>query len=259
MSGSPFWKLPVEIRVMIYHLVLDLNMSDKLKRYEINKPIPKKALSLTRSGRRIRKSEVSYYERGTPRMAIVFTCRQVYVEAGPLYYASRIFEFFSYKCMSSFISALGKENPFSTFNLDAIRHISIRGDYGSWTGNRINSDELDLIVAAALLIPRLHYIEIFVLERFGSEEWNKMTTKLAYWCARSQSWRHALLIGANIDLRDHKFASMRFHPPHYWRKAFLFTCDSTVYPPNWKFEPKYWDSQYNKIVEDTLGLNHDDY
>ena len=244
---------------MIYHLLFDVPHVS-LKRCTMDGPIQAKTLSpsLTRSGRRIHKLDSSYYQHGTPAMAIVFACRQLYIEAGPVYYASRIFTFSHQKYMIAFVSTLRERNPFGIFNLNAIRHVSIHGGYLWQKRYGITNDQM--VLAAAVSLPCLRYIELITRERLFSEEWFKTAELLAHWCGRSASWRNALLIGPHIDLQEHNMALCARHPEiFYWREAFIFTRDSVADSADWKIELKFWHNQHCKIVEDTLGLNFDTY
>ena len=125
---------------------------------------------------------------------------------------------------------------------------------------RIAGRVLGLITVAAVLILHAYYIEIFISERLGSQEWSKRANHLAKWCGRSLSWRTALLIGPLIDPDRHGLTRNSRHPALFnWNEATLLTSGHADENSNWKIEMKLWQKQHCKVVEDTLGLNFDTY
>ncbi len=92
-----FVRLPPELRIEIYKLAF-INPCDRYVKW-IGRPLgrmpPKSRL---RSGRRIRPFSEDVRENkralgGTPALAVAFACRQVYLEAAPIYYKGIIWHF----------------------------------------------------------------------------------------------------------------------------------------------------------------------
>jgi hypothetical protein len=88
--------------------------------YTIGNPIPDKIRGKTRSGAFLRPAQD---ERNlwqcTPTLAIASTCRQMHLEAAPIWYACVRFGFASLDTMKSFTQSVG------TRNQDAIQHIAV--------------------------------------------------------------------------------------------------------------------------------------
>lgn len=107
---------------------------DHHKGYEIGRPVgrmpPKSRL---RSGKSIRPFSEDVREKqraleGTPILAIAFTCRQVYLEAAPIYYNGIIWHFRSTQWLERFLETLGPKNKIQGIGmaiLEAVRHIRI--------------------------------------------------------------------------------------------------------------------------------------
>lgn len=129
-----FLQLPAELRVEIYRLAFvgDRNHHEG---YEIGRPVgrmpPKSRL---RSGKSIRpfSEDVRESQRaldGTPILAIAFTCRQVYLEAAPIYYGGIIWHFRSTYWLKLFWETMGLKNKIRGIGgriLEAVRHIRIK-------------------------------------------------------------------------------------------------------------------------------------
>ena len=91
--SSPFMRLPPELRVRIYNMVVVLDepvlieMTQRRKWHSIKK-------STTRSGKSMRPKQDELEDRrnmGHTALAVAFICRQVYLEATPRYYALNTF------------------------------------------------------------------------------------------------------------------------------------------------------------------------
>lgn len=150
----PFLRLPLELRIEIYKLVVaeaNIHLGDS-----IDAPIRRiPRMSSTRSGRVFQSEEELLRDRkmglgGTSRLAIAFSCRQIYLEAAEIYYGSRLLHFRSTKWMELFIETIGSRNKIKGIGsrlLNAIRHIRI----GWWD---------DGLLALAAEFPRLVRLDI---------------------------------------------------------------------------------------------------
>lgn len=151
-----FLQLPAELRVEIYKLAF-IGDRDHDKGYEIGRPIgrmpPKSRL---RSGKSIRPFSEDVREKqrgleGTPILAIAFTCRQVYLEAAPIYYGGIIWHFRTTHWLERFLETMGAENKIQGIGsriLEAVRHIRIR----------LHTPRM---MALAVKFPHLTWLEIF--------------------------------------------------------------------------------------------------
>jgi hypothetical protein len=88
--------------------------------YHIGKPIPYKTCGKSRSGAFLRpaQDERNLWD-STPTLAIAFTCRQMYLEAAPIWYANVRFAITLPEDIVSFLQSIGPRNR------DAIQHISV--------------------------------------------------------------------------------------------------------------------------------------
>jgi hypothetical protein len=112
-GASPFWHIPLEVRLMIYEYVI-LSGKDGLvfkggrhRRlpYQIGKPIPYNIRGKCRSGVFFQDQRTLWHS--TPALAIAFTCRQMYLEAAPIWYSNMGFSFMSLDSMKSFVQSIG--------------------------------------------------------------------------------------------------------------------------------------------------------
>ena len=88
---------------------------------------------------------------GTPILAIAFTCRQVYLEAAPIYYHGIIWHFRSTQWLDRFLETLGPKNKIQGIGmaiLESVRHIRIK----------LHSPRM---MALAVKFPHLNRLDIF--------------------------------------------------------------------------------------------------
>lgn len=151
-----FLQLPLELRIKIYRLAF-IGFRDHHKGYEVGRPVgrmPRR--SRLRSGKSIRpfSEDVRENQRaleGTPILAIAFTCRQVYLEAAPIYYGGIIWHFRSRQWLRRFWETLGPKNKIQGIGmgiLEAVRYIRIK----------LHSSRM---VALAAKFPRLTRLDVF--------------------------------------------------------------------------------------------------
>ena len=100
LSSHPFMCIPPELRVRIYDLVLVFE-----EPIEITGKHRREWLSMeertTRSGRNVRPKEDKNEKRrciGHTALSIALTCRQIYLEAAPRYYAFNTFALLGFSC-----------------------------------------------------------------------------------------------------------------------------------------------------------------
>jgi hypothetical protein len=94
--------------------------------YQIGKPIPYKVRGKPRSGTFLLPAQDGRLWNSTPTLAVAFTCRQMYLEAAPIWYANLRFAFVMLDHMKSFIKSIGVRNR------DVIQHITIYIDPNSY-------------------------------------------------------------------------------------------------------------------------------
>ena len=123
MSHFPFLKLPLELRMMIYELVMGDHWHGNdtgTRGYRVEGPILGKTTSRTRSGKEIRPlQDRRAYQNATPVLAIAFTCRELYREVIRIWYRTVKFTFRWAERMDSFMDTM------TTPNLKAIRYIRL--------------------------------------------------------------------------------------------------------------------------------------
>lgn len=151
-----FIHLPSELRIKIYKFAF-IGDRDHDKGLQIARQVgrlpPKSRL---RSGKSIRPFSEDVREnlnalQGTPIIAIAFTCREIYLEAAPIYYGSIIWHFSSRRWLTRFLETLGRKNKIQGIGLriiEAVRHIRIK----------LRSSRM---MALAGQFPHLHRLDIF--------------------------------------------------------------------------------------------------
>lgn len=151
-----FLQLPAELRVEIYRLAF-IGDRNHHEGYEIGRPIgrmpPKSRL---RSGKSMRPLSEDVREKqraleGTPIPAVAFTCRQVYLEAAPIYYGGIIWHFSSTHLLERFLETMGPKNKIRGIGsriLEAVRHIRIK----------LHSPRM---MTLAVMFPNLTRLDIF--------------------------------------------------------------------------------------------------
>ncbi|KAI9878022.1 MAG: hypothetical protein M1830_002142 [Pleopsidium flavum] len=103
---SPFFRIPVEIRDRIYKLVLTSTKPIRV----VKQNRQQLCRSALRSGRALRPTEEQDDRKvleGRSRLAILFTCRQIYNEAVPNYYRENTFVIDNVKILDDFITTIG--------------------------------------------------------------------------------------------------------------------------------------------------------
>ena len=151
-----FIHLPSELRIKIYKFAF-IGDRDHDKGYQIARQIGRlKPKSRLRSEKSIRPFSEDVREdqkvlQGTPILAVAFTCREVYLEAAPIYYGSIIWHFHSRRWLAQFLETLGRKNKIQGIGLrilEAVRHFRIK----------LRSSRM---MALAAQFPHLHRLDIF--------------------------------------------------------------------------------------------------
>lgn len=111
-----------------------MGLHDENEGLTIGRPVgrmpPKSRL---RSGKSIRPVSEDIRENqraleGTPALAVAFTCRQIYLEAAPIYHKAITWQFRSWQWMKRFLETLGFKNKIQGVGLrvlEAVQHIRI--------------------------------------------------------------------------------------------------------------------------------------
>jgi len=131
LQSSPFFRLPLEIRMIIYALII--GQRDLLV-HKPNGPCspgfkwpnrqPLGFQSKTRSGAAKAAQDLQNLRTTKSPLAIAFTCRQIYHEAVKVWYGSVRFYFFGLPCMAVFLTEIG------TSNRNTIRHVGYDHNWG---------------------------------------------------------------------------------------------------------------------------------
>ncbi|MCJ1253654.1 hypothetical protein MMC24_001466 [Lignoscripta atroalba] len=103
-----FLRLPTEVRINIYKYVVIADHPIAIRPRQ-----PKDCgSSITRSGRPMRPGvdEIERNTREISHLAVAFTCRQIYAEAAPIYYAKNQFTFFRAPDVGNFAETIGHGN-----------------------------------------------------------------------------------------------------------------------------------------------------
>lgn len=234
---------PAEIRLEIYHHIVADTCTDS--GYLIDEPCSRLPLcSLTRSGKGIRPEEEKRDWKnaleGTSRLAIAFTCRQLYLEAAEVYYGSLIIHFRRSKWMEVFIDTIGRGNKIQGVGgrlLDAVRHIRIR-----W--------EDEHMVNVAALFSRLERIDLLCerppIRNYVTQERYPVHR---YWQSSVVMQSMPRPLYDNHPMLDANIA-------YYWREnpAPSFTNDSTQLPVLPK--ARQWDLRLRSNWTEEAGQVH---
>ncbi len=227
-SPPSFLSFPAEIRLEIYHLIVADTCTDS--GFLIDEPCNRfPPPSLTRSGKGIRpeegKRDWPNAMEGTSRLAIAFTCRQLYLEAAEIYYGSLIIHFRRTKWMEVFVDTIGRGNKIQGVGarlLDAVRHIRIRWE---------NEHMLNL----AALFSRLEQMDLLCerppITSYGAQQRYPIH---GYWRSRAVMQSMPGLLHGYYPILDESNI-------HFWREnpVLNFTNDSTQLPVI--NEARQWD------------------
>ena len=148
---SPILELPAEIRLMIWRHVLISDRPVGLRKHK-NRELPNSRL---RSGEKFKFEGNPQYEYST-QFSLALTCRQVYLEATPIYYGENSF-------LPQFVRHLDMYETYSVF-LDVI---------GDRNANRISETYLDVCLATSVdFLHRLKGLKILNIESYDLHWWN---------------------------------------------------------------------------------------
>jgi len=229
---SPFWRLPIEVRLMIYkyvifsgsykdHFVFKGDEPSK-RAHTLGMLGPFKIRGKTRSGVHVlpakndRKIWHSTYFTGDP-LAIAFACREIYLEAVPIWYANVRLGFPLLEHMKSYMRGIGVRDR------DVIRHIRV---CVSLPRRRQNDDVFEhvkiLLSEACRCAPGLRTI-VLIMSGEPSEsatdaaKWILETRSLLEWITLSYGSTHTrtnrriVYLANYIDIRRHENSEGLYH------------------------------------------------
>jgi hypothetical protein len=121
-QSSGFFRLPMEIRVIIFKLVIGADYREVLVRTskrlsERHICIPYETRCKSRSGKEQIMNAVEAHKNTKSRLAIAFTCRQAYHEDLKIWYMNTRFHIQHQQCMLMFLNEIGASNR------NSIRHV----------------------------------------------------------------------------------------------------------------------------------------
>lgn len=216
-SVFPFQRLPTEVRHMIYKLVM-CKPHMAYAKYNIVGSFEAGKTSTTRSGKAIRPRQLPPYETAPGKLALAFTCRQLYLEAGPIWYANTAFQFRNPRSMQEFLAAIGPAN------MRAIRYVGLHFE---------NRSEQEGHAGVCDLYNRLGSVrdlEVFVADRHGDEEWQAWEMGLLEICRRSKTLTHVALV-------ENRFMGWKSHlRVDGVTKEWVVTPREYLDVPSWQFE-----------------------
>ena len=217
MQTFPFRRLPTEVRNMIYKLVM-CKQHMAYAKYNIAGSFEARKTSTTRSGKVVRQRQLPPYENAPGILALAFTCRKLYLEAGPVWYANTAFQFGHPRSMQEFLAAIGKAN------MNAIRHVGLRLE----TRNENKSHEG--ICQLYHQLEGVRDLEVFIGDVYGSDEWKEWEAGLLEICRRSKSLRHVALV-------EDRFMGWKSHlRVDGVTKEWVLTPREYLDVPSWQFE-----------------------
>ena len=241
--------LPVELRVLIYKEILIPHNYWSPRYFVVRGPDSTKALSVTRSGRHIRRQEKVGYKHDTPPLAIAFTCRAVYLEASPIWYAAWTFKFLENGQMNPFIDAIGSSNCFGFRNRNAIKHALLQMDS---SGEDLDETGAEMI-RATIRLEGLRTLEFQVCGYPGNERWEIYKSFLRAICELSTTLQSAKLLGTRIAFDSLRDDPVRERLCRLTSNSWRATLQMTRIKPQkgraaWLSYDGYYDTAYSRVV-----------
>ena len=221
--------------------------------FVVRGPDSTKQLSVTRSGKHIRQDEKVGYKHNTPPLAIAFTCRAIYLEASPIWYAAWTFKFLENGQMKPFVDAVGYSSCFGTRSCNVIKHALLQLD-------SVDEDLHDLRVEMFTTTIRLECLltlDIRVAEYAGTERWEMYRQWLKAICKLSPMLQSGKLLGEIFSFKygdDRVFESLRRLTGNTWRGISQMIRVKTKHGSTvWKSCNGFYDIARSRIVSQRRG------